>query len=300
MKIGISTSFFWKASDRIIEHLEKIKRSGFETIELDCHNMYHHMTPELAKRISDILKSGDISISSVHMPYQFPISSPDEKDFSAALASYEHLIEDIFPYFQKNFTEGPVLVFHPGVHADRISRDRQMKCFEKAVLRLDKAVPDDGRFVIAFENMLTSHFGCSKTELDAILSLARSVFKVSKTGICFDSCHCSYDHPAHDFLEKIAGEVVSTHLSDNYKQSDGEFHAIPMSLIHSRIDWRKVISILDGRLQTAIFELSKPPQVRSETYLKMAKAVACDLLTHLVPKDKTEDEEPAEREDAIR
>jgi len=293
MKIGISTSFFWKASDRIIEHLEKIKKSGFEIIELDCHNMYHHITPELAKRISDILKSGDISISSIHMPYQFPISSPDEKDFSAALLSYEHLIEDIFPYFQKNFVESPVLVFHPGVHADRISRDKQMKCFEKAILRMNSAVADDGRFVIAFENMLTSHFGCSKTELDAILSLARCVFKKSKTGICFDSCHCSYDHPAHDFLEKIADDVVSTHLSDNYKQSDGEFHAIPMSLIHSGIDWRKIVSILDGRLATAIFELSKPPQIRSETYLKMAKAVADDLLIHLTHGDKKEAKEPA-------
>lgn len=280
MKAGISTSIFWKSQDRILEHLVKIKNSGFEIIELDCHNIYTRLDRDSVTRLSAILGECRLSVNSVHMPYQSQLSSPDDAERELGLVTFRKLIEDISPLLER-YSQGPVtLVFHPGLHASRVPRDVQKASFEKSVARMPEFI-EDGRFVIAFENMLTSHFGAKKDELDFIVAAGRAAFRRSKVGICFDSCHCSYDYEPHEYLAAIVKDVVATHLSDNYNQPAGEFHAIPMSIIHSRMDWRRIMELLSEAVETVILELSKPARIRSETYLKMARLASDDLLAHI-------------------
>jgi len=137
-------------------------------------------------------------------------------------------------------------------------------------------IRNDGRFELAFENMLSSHFAATAEDLKYIAEQAEADILI-KTGICFDSCHAAYDNLPHEFLSAISSRVICSHLSDNYNQPDGEFHAIPMSVIHSKIDWKKIMGILKDRTEIFTLELSKPHTISHAAYLKMAKISADEM-----------------------
>jgi|GEM_PF-4760158 len=282
MKIGISTSIFWKTPTDISNCFAVIKKAGFDFVELDCHNLFNHISSSSVQKIKNALRETDLKVSSAHMPYFYPLSSPEAGVRKSAVKSYKKTIDEFinkifeFSYIADSLT----LVFHPGVGTEKIERESQQTGIEKGIKELYDAIGSDARFKLAFENMLSSHFGSKPEELNFIAGVMNS-FNENNSGLCFDSCHAAYDYAPHDFLESIIENVVSTHLSDNYRQSEGEFHAVPMSIIHSKTNWKKISALLSNKIECAIIELSKPPAISFDAYLKMAKISADELAKNI-------------------
>lgn len=276
MKFGISTSVFWKSSEKTPEHIAKARRAGFEIIELDLHNTRRFIGKKFVDELRAVLSATGITVQSVHLPYQHAISDGSEKNRLDAVEDIKRSLGEVVSNIRDFCADPLTLVVHPGISAEKLSREAQAGGFALGVEALARAIPREG-FVVAFENMLSSHFGSTPDEISHIVKKAGESMAGVRTGVCFDSCHCAYDYRAHEFLEKIAGIVVGTHLSDNYSQPDGEFHAVPMTLMHSRIDWRRVAALLAGRIETMILEISKPPGTPSSAYLAMARIAAEEL-----------------------
>lgn len=278
MKISVSTSLFWKSASSPFDCFGAIARAGFSSIELDAHNLFQHLTKGFADSIAAAVASCEpgVSVASVHMPYLYPMSSPSRSARASAVKSYARTVEALINRIEGYCANPLTLVFHPGVGVDRIPYSEQKKAVEAGIAETAALFGGDRRFRLAFENMLSSHFASTVEDSLFVADLAAAASPL-ETGICFDSCHAAYDNAAHEFLEKIVGRVVAAHLSDNYNQPDGEFHAIPMSVLHSKIDWRRVAAILAGRDFTPALELSKPPAISFQAYLKMAKAAAEEL-----------------------
>lgn len=278
MKTSISTSLFWKSASPPGAYFDEIARAGFDFIELDAHNIAGRLNANFAASIAAALRNAPrpLKVSSVHMPYTYPISSPSKSTRTSAVKSFSRTIEMLIDKIEYASLQPLKLVFHPGVHCDKIPFDAQKKAIEAGIKDIGALIGGDLRFAPAFENMLSSHFASSPGDIIEISRMAKAYIS-PECGICFDSCHAAYDNLPHEFLEKIIGEVTTVHLSDNYNQPHGEFHAIPMSLIHSKINWQKIIELLSGRLEIMTLELSKPPVISYNAYLKMAKTAANEL-----------------------
>ena len=270
---------FWKsASTAAAGCFGAICAAGFDLIELDAHNLFNHLTAGFAASVADGLKNSGppLTVSSVHMPYLYPLSSPSKSARASAVKSYARTVETLIGAIEANSLKPLTLVFHPGINTDKISYSDQKSAIEEGIKATGALFGSDRRFRLAFENMLSSHFAATAEDILFVADLAAASCSV-ETGVCFDSCHAAYDNNAHEFLEKIIGRVIAVHLSDNYNQPSGEFHAIPMSLIHSKIDWRRVSELLNNKIDIMTLELSKPPAISFGVYLKMAKAAADEL-----------------------
>jgi sugar phosphate isomerase/epimerase len=279
MKTAISTSMFWKsASTAAAGCFGAIAAAGFDTIELDAHNLFNHLTAATVVSVADGLKNSGppLSVSSVHMPYLYPLSSPSKSARASAVKSYARTVETLIGSIEASCLKPLTLVFHPGINTDKIPYADQKTAIEAGIKETGALFGSDRRFRLAFENMLSSHFAATSEDILFVAELAAAYCAV-ETGVCFDSCHAAYDYTAHEFLENIIGRVIAVHLSDNYNQSGGEFHAIPMSLIHSKIDWRRVAELLNDKIDIMTLELSKPPAISFGAYLKMTKAAADEL-----------------------
>ncbi len=278
MKTAVSTSIFWKSAHPAGLYFNDITGAGFDCIELDAHNIFGRLTDKFANALAGYLKETPrpLKISSIHMPYTYPISSPSKSTRENAVKSFAKIIEIIIAKLEP-FSIMPLkLVFHPGVDCGKIPYESQKRSVEEGIKKIGALIKSDHRFEAAFENMLSSHFASSAADIIDIAAMAKTYISPG-SGLCFDSCHASYDNLAHEFLEKIIDEVITVHLSDNYNQPHGEFHAIPMSVIHSKIDWRRIARSLSARLEIMTLELSKPPAVSYPAYLKMAKIAAAEL-----------------------
>lgn len=270
---------FWKsASTGAAGCFSAIGAAGFGLLELDAHNLYNHLTAGLAVSVADGLKNSGppLTVSSVHMPYLYPLASPSKSARASAVKSFARTVETLIGAIESSCLKPLTLVFHPGINTDKIPYAVQKSAIEEGIKATGALFGSDRRFRLAFENMLSSHFAATIEDILFIADLAASYCSV-ETGVCFDSCHAAYDYNAHEFLENIIGRVIAVHLSDNYNQSCGEFHAIPMSLIHSKIDWRRVAELLSNKLDIMTLELSKPPAISFGACLKMAKAAADEL-----------------------
>ncbi len=278
MKTSISTSLFWKSASPPGGYFDEIAGAGFDFIELDAHNIFGRLSVNFTASLAASLQDGPrpLKVSSVHMPYTFPISSPSKSARASAIKSFSKTIEMLIDKIEYSSLRPLKLVFHPGVHCDKIPYDAQKKAIEAGIKEIGALIGGDCRFAPAFENMLSSHFASSPADILEIAAMTKAYISPAG-GICFDSCHAAYDNLSHEFLEKIINKVITVHLSDNYNQPHGEFHAIPMSVIHSKINWRRIIELLAGRLEIMTLELSKPPVISYNAYLKMAKTAADEL-----------------------
>ena len=270
---------FWKsASTSVVGYFGAIGAAGFDLIELDAHNLYNHLTAGTAASVAEGLKNSGppLVVSSVHMPYLYPLSSPSKSSRASAVKSFARTVETLIGAIEASCLKPLTLVFHPGINIDKIPYASQKSAIEEGIKATGALFGSDRRFRLAFENMLSSHFAATSEDILFVADLAASSCSV-ETGVCFDSCHAAYDYNAHEFLGKIIGRVIAVHLSDNYNQSCGEFHAIPMSLIHSKIDWRRIAELLNDNIDIMTLELSKPPAISFGAYFKMAKAAADEL-----------------------
>jgi sugar phosphate isomerase/epimerase len=278
MKTAVSTSLLWKSAPAPGVYFNDIAGAGFDYIELDAHNIFGRLTDKFAAALAASLKDAPrpLRVSSVHMPYTYPISSPSKSARGSAIKRFAKTIETLIGKLEPYSLRPLKLVFHPGVHCDKIPYDSQKQAIEAGIKETGALIGGDSRFEAAFENMLSSHFASSAADIIDIAAMAKTYISPG-SGICFDSCHAAYDNLSHEFLEKIIDKVITVHLSDNYNQPHGEFHAVPMSVIHSKIDWRRIAGLLSGRLEILTLELSKPPVISYLTYLKMAKIAAAEL-----------------------
>ncbi|HOT75111.1 MAG TPA: TIM barrel protein [Candidatus Wallbacteria bacterium] len=280
MKPAISTSLFWKGAFAIDGCFNDIAGAGFKFIELDAHNIFGHLSPGFIEKTVAALQDSGLLIASVHMPYLYPISSPSKSARASAVKSFARTLDSVIVKAERLCLRPLKLIFHPGVSVEKISYAEQKNSLRYGVKEIGNLFANDGRFEIAFENMLSSHFASTADDLKYIAELAKADINI-KTGICFDSCHAAYDNLPHEFLSSIYTQVICSHLSDNYNQPDGEFHAIPMSVIHSKIDWKTIMGLLSESAEIFTLELSKPHAISHAAYLKMAK-ISADELTGFV------------------
>jgi len=276
MKPAISTSLFWKGAFAIDGCFSDIAGAGFKFIELDAHNIFSHLSPGFIKKASAALECSGLIIASVHMPYLYPISSPSKSSRASAVKSFARTLDSFIAKVERLCLKPLKLIFHPGVSVEKIPYAVQKNSICCGIKEIGTLFANDGRFELAFENMLSSHFAATAEDLKYIAEQAEADILI-KTGICFDSCHAAYDNLPHEFLSAISSRVICSHLSDNYNQPDGEFHAIPMSVIHSKIDWKKIMGILKDRTEIFTLELSKPHTISHAAYLKMAKISADEM-----------------------
>lgn len=297
MKYGISTCSIDRMDLRVDRQLETFREAGFSILEMDSYidSSFPHHSPGFIDELKVKVEELGIAIHSIHAPFHHAISHPDRDERRLGIDAILELMKNCTPLVKKResadeadpgrgsvgggesaglktgATGGaagvPCLVIHPGHHLTTTPAKEQFgHCLESLREILDS--PYAPNYHICIENMLSSHFGAKSSEL---LSLVRKLSDEGKRiSICLDTSHCVYDSNPEEFLEDVFDHLGTTHISDNYHQSAGEFHAIPMTLKHSRTNWANFFRRLSQRLDTIIFELNKPYFLNNDIYLGMA------------------------------
>ncbi|MFP4496615.1 MAG: sugar phosphate isomerase/epimerase family protein [Vulcanimicrobiota bacterium] len=277
MEVGVSTCCVDTGENTIIDHLVDIKKAGFNIIEIDGHNYssFPYLENEFIENLKKVLLRLKIRINSIHAPFHLSITDPDKNIREEAIATILKFLHCIKPL--EELTEKGFLIIHPGHHLTRTpAHIQQMLCLESLKIILENNPLS--RLKPSVENMLSSHYGGKASELKLMVE----TFGKNRLSICLDTSHSVYDSNPVDFLSVVEPYISTTHLSDNYNQSRGEFHAIPMTLKHSCINWLVLMKELTGKLDTLIFELNKPYYLDNFTFLKMAR-LAADRLKDFIP-----------------
>jgi len=206
-----------------------------------------------------------MGLHSIHAPFHNSISGPEPFIRKRGMEDVLNIMRDSVPLI-KNRERDLFIIIHPGHHISRTPAHTQFQnCLESLKLILES--PLSSGFHICIENMLSSHFGGKSSELLGLISN----FEEHRISICLDTCHSVYDSTPLNFLDEVFPHVTTVHISDNYHQSQGEFHAVPMTLKHSRIRWRQFFRKLSSKLDTIIIEINKPPEIDVDLYLEMAR-----------------------------
>lgn len=287
MKYGISTCSIDRMDLRVDRQLETFRDGGFSILEMDSYieSSFPHHSPEFIDELKAKVEELGITIHSIHAPFHHAISHPDPGERRLGIDAILALMKNCVPLVIKGESADeadpgrvPFLIIHPGHHlSDTAANDQFRYCLESLREILDS--PYSPYYHICIENMLSSHFGAKSSEL---LSLVRKLRDEGKRiSICLDTSHCVYDSNPEEFLEDVFDHLATTHISDNYHQSAGEFHAIPMTLIHSRTNWANFFLRLSQRLDTIIFELNKPNFLHNDIYLGMAGLCAKQIERYL-------------------
>ena len=286
MKYGLSTCSIDRMNLRLDKQLETFVNAGFSILEMDSYieSSFPHHSPEFIDELKVKVNELGITIHSIHAPFHHAISHPEPGERRLGIDAILELMKNCVPLVtgssalqsgefddraNPNFStkKRPFLVIHPGHHLTTTpAKEQFIHCLESLREILDS--PYSPYYHICIENMLSSHFGAKSSEL---LSLVRKLREEGKhISICLDTSHCVYDSNPEEFLEDVFDHLATTHISDNYHQSAGEFHAIPMTLKHSRTNWANFFRRLSQRLDTIIFELNKPYFLNNDIYLGMA------------------------------
>ena len=268
MKFGISTCSIDRQEKPIIQNLNIFKNAGFNLLEMDAHDYssFPYKSGEFIGNLKNRLKELEISIHSIHAPFHNSISTPHIKERKSGVDDIIELMECTLPLAEEK--PGKIfLVIHPGEHLTKTKAEDQFGyCLESLSKILES--PNANYYHICIENMLSSHFGGKSLELLALIN----TLKGKRISVCLDTSHCVYDSNPERFLEEVFDNLATTHISGNYHQSHGEFHAIPMTLKHTQVNWEHFFKRLSQRLDTIIFELNKPYFLDNDIYLKMVNA----------------------------
>lgn len=257
LRYGISTGSFKRPGETIIDDIQLLRDSPFEFVELSGGDLRF---PNLNKTIRAL----GLSINSIHAPFHHPISDPDEDVRKEGVKDVIRLMNDALPFIEDVERPLPVVI-HPGHHLEKTERSVQLAaCLKSLTQILDD--PISSRFHLCLENMLSSHF-CGRSE-----DLLRLIDALGgdDVSICLDTSHSVYDSSPIDFFEDIFPFLATTHISDNYHQAHGEFHAIPMTLLHSKVDWPRFFHKISQKVDRVIFELNRPNFLEPDLFLKMA------------------------------
>jgi sugar phosphate isomerase/epimerase len=266
MKYGISTICL-ESETAVTDNLQIPAEAGISIIELNADNYQSFpledpaFMPSLTQKIQQLR----LTVNSIHSPIHNSISDPDPAARSRAVNDIINTMEKCLPL--ADGTENPIrIIVHPGHHLSRTPGHIQFgHCIES--LRAVLNAPVTARYRICIENMLSSHFGGKPEDIVSLITQ----LPAGTAGVCLDTSHSVYDSSPEVFLEAVFPYLETTHLSDNFHQSAGEYHAIPMTIRHSRIDWKKLMNRLEQKLDTIIFELIRPPLLDMDIFTRMFK-----------------------------
>lgn len=277
MNIGISTCSLETGGGNMSGLLKGILDAGFDTVEIDAHH-YHafpHGDQGFITRLADTVSSLGMRVNSIHTPFHHSISSPDFSVRDKGVDDIIQLMENSRP-LADSLQLKPFLVIHPGHHLTDTPAHDQAKFCRESLEKILKA-PAASSYRPCIENMLSSHYGGKASELKEVVDgLGRD-----RLGICLDTSHSVYDSTPEGFLEDVFNYLETTHISDNFNQSTGEFHAPPMALRYSRVDWPAFLRNIAHRLDTLILEVIRPPFLDNDIFLKMARLSAEQMRRYL-------------------
>lgn len=270
MDFGISTSFLWTEESPVTLFLEKIKQAGFDLLEFDAHTNagFPHTSTQFIGELKQKLQKLGMIINSIHAPYHNSISSPDKIERDEGINDIIRLMEKAMPLLE-NCSEPVSIVIHPGHHLSRTPKEVQFACCRESLGKILNS-PVSNNYRICIENMLSSHFGAKAEEL---IGLIKSLGE-ENLFICLDTSHAVYDGCPEKLMNDVFPHIATTHISDNFNQPLGEFHAIPMTLVHSKINWPYLFNRISEKLDRIMFELIRPDNLDLDVFLKIARLSA--------------------------
>ncbi len=212
------------------ETLLRMKNCGVGGIELSvsypaCDEIPWQELRENANRAG-------IDILSYHLPFsqQVHIASPDENHRQKMVSYLESMIEKAHAVGIRRF------VIHPSTEpiSDE-ERPHQMTAAKKSLKELAQFAHERG-CVLCVEDLPRTCLGHTADEMLELLSAD------DRLKVCFDVNHlcCAYGSTHREFVEKLGGRIVTTHMSD-YDFID-EKHFFPG---YGRIDWKHVVELLE-------------------------------------------------------
>jgi len=154
------------------------------------------------------------------------------------------------------------------IYASKV-REANIKMFKELVKKAE-----DLGVIMAVENMLRGTYGSTPSDL---LNLVNEVGSES-LGICLDTGHANVNgFPPHEFLVRITGHLVATHVHDN--DGSGDQHLPPLM---GNIDWRSFFKVLkeSGYPKPIIYEVGLGRSIREEeNRLRLLRCISEKLLS---------------------
>ncbi|MFN3966364.1 MAG: sugar phosphate isomerase/epimerase family protein [Endomicrobiia bacterium] len=257
MEIGISTGIFHK--ENIFNHLETIKNSGFEFIELwaDMAHFNYHDKFEIEK-LKNALNDLSLKPVSMHAPfsYELDLSNPDETKRKQAVFETLKTAEAI------KLLNGDIVVTHPATKpfaniSDKKEKEIRTTQSKKSFYEVLQETEKLG-IKLAIENQLPHIYGNEPETLLDLLSIKKGNF----IGICFDTSHASFSKnlTVREFLKKLGKNVITLHVSDSNKKMDE--HLPPG---WGLIDWEEFITTLREINYSGIFMLEILKEIPGKT-----------------------------------
>ncbi len=196
-KVGLSTGYGVQIND---ESLEKLRKSGFEAIEVTLG-----ADPYLDyKQAAEIAKRHDIILWSSHIPFR-PF---EERDVSIE----DPIVRGKFvEYIKERIKSGSEVgierfVIHPSIPLPEDRRAERKKCAMDSFSKLAPVAKECGA-VICVEDMILSCLGNSVDELEEIISVDDSL------RVCFDVNHL-LNNTHKEFLDRLGHKIATMHISD--------------------------------------------------------------------------------------
>ncbi|MBQ8163366.1 MAG: sugar phosphate isomerase/epimerase [Clostridia bacterium] len=221
-KIGLSTPGY------VDEELFKLcKKAGIFYLEISPNSdKYKDLDFQKLKEWSE--KYG-VNIWSFHLPF-IPFEKIDISKPSLAKQSVEHLCG----FIQKGAEIGidKFVIHASGEPIDDSEREKRVECSKNSLATLAEFA---GKYnaIIAIEDLPRSCLGKNSDEIKELLS-AHSSLKV-----CFDTNHLLTGETHEHFINELAGEIITTHISD-YDYVN-ERHWLPGE---GKIHWQSLIKAL--------------------------------------------------------
>ncbi len=183
--------------------------------------MFLQQDIDWCRRLKDLLKSTNVQLNSVHLPFRegYDLSVIDNTS-----QEFRHL-EDIL---YKGATAGAkVFILHPGGPCRTSEIDRRLKTAAANLQTLSKNA-EELNVQIAVENLPPGYLGA---ESQHILQLFEEVDS-EKLGVCFDTGHAHLCNNFAGQLRELSDQIIHFHIHDN--NGKGDQHLPPP---YGTIDW---------------------------------------------------------------
>ncbi|MHB9155306.1 MAG: sugar phosphate isomerase/epimerase family protein [Endomicrobiales bacterium] len=249
LHIGISTGLFYDKD--ILEVLPVIKEAGYQFIEIwagpQKSGEYVHFDwhdPYRIQALSACLKAMGIKVHSLHAPFSDALDISHTSELKRRFAVNEILrtLEVL------KSLGGEYLVIHPASNEHSMrDKNAHFRQSRKSIEEIHSCLEDLG-LKMAVENQLPHILG---GDAPTLLALIEGLSE-SRVGVCFDTSHANLNgHPGlDDYLQQLAGRLMTLHISDNYGKYDDHF-----LLGDGHINWPSFITALHRNSFQGIFML---------------------------------------------
>ena len=276
MQYGISTTVI--QPEGLESGLERIKRAGFNEVELLWEPPHFELGMKSIEMIHSLMHRFELSMRVGHSPIgNIDLASLDSEKRKASIAE----VARSFPFFKELGAESAVV--HPnGSGPDMFSmypeenRNASVTKTKESILELVESAVDTG-IKIALENLC--HVGSARP-LHSMEDLFELIADMPReyVGLCLDTTHAKFS--GHDPLQQLnvaADRLFTLHLHDT--DGNGDRHWVPGKGI---IDWDWFI----GRLAELKFTGSRTLEVVSTrgttgSVLEESIKIATDWESHI-------------------